>query len=298
MARKNTNKNLSLCLLITTTQLFFLHLPLFPLYINADAISFNRTDFTNWRDIELAGDANINNTAGVLTLTADRKIDSIGRAVFAEALHVWDANTGATIDFDTTFSFMMTPKTTSSPNYYLGDGFAFFLEWHGYQIPPFAWGECLGLVSHCDNSTAPNGLIAVEFDGFQNEYDPSASHIGINVNSIRSEKTATLESPWTYGARGVARVWYSSLTKNLSVLVTYLDHTYELSHLVNLSEVLPEWVNFGFSGATGYSMAAYDIYSWKFNTTEQLRKSAQESKEDCKGLNLVLVFSSTIGVSL
>lgn len=40
-----------------------------------------------------------------------------------------------------------------------------------------------------------------------------------------------------------------------------------LSYNLDLREYLPEWVNFGFSGATGSLFALQTIYSWNFTSS-------------------------------
>ncbi|XP_024024085.1 L-type lectin-domain containing receptor kinase IX.1-like [Morus notabilis] len=279
---------------------FCLRLVILPalVILHANAISFNRTDFRNWSGIAFGGDANTNTTDGVrLRLNAD-KSNSTGRAVYAEEMQIWNPQTGnTTADFDTTFSFLMTLKD-DPPRH--GDGFAFFLAKNGSQVPPNAAGGCLALISNCANSTAVvNGLVAVEFDNYKNgKFDEtSASHIAIDVNSIRSVKTVNLTSNWSSGSRGFARIWYTSQTKTLSVRVSYREYeTYELSHQIDLSQVLPEHVNFGFSAATGASTATHDILSWEFSSTN-FSLIAQDLPKDGGGVDRVLLVACVIGGS-
>ncbi|XP_024024094.1 L-type lectin-domain containing receptor kinase IX.1-like [Morus notabilis] len=134
------------------------------------------------------------------------------------------------------------------------------------RVPPNSWGGCLGLISNCED-TATSGLVAVEFDSFQNDFDRTSCHIGINVNSIISVKTVTLTREWTPVSRGFARIWYTSRAKTLSVMVDYHNQTYKLSHHpLDLSKVLPKR-SFGFSASTGHSISIHRILSWEFNST-------------------------------
>ncbi|XP_024024086.1 L-type lectin-domain containing receptor kinase IX.1-like [Morus notabilis] len=275
---------------------FWLRLVILPalVILHANAISFNRTDFRNWSGIAFGGDANTNTTDGAgLRLNAE-KIDGVGRAVYAEEMQVWNPQTGnTTADFDTTFSFLMTIKDDPPGR---GDGFAFFLAKNGSQVPLNAWGGCLGLITNCDNTTV-SGLVAVEFDTYKNVYDASASHIAINVNSIYSVKNVTLVTDWTSGSRGFARIWYTSQTKTLSVRVSYREHEiYEISHSIDLSQVLPEQVNFGFSASTGYSTSTNDILSWEFSSTN-FSSIPQDLEEDGGGVDQVLLLACIVGGS-
>ncbi|KAL5540525.1 hypothetical protein UlMin_043512 [Ulmus minor] len=250
------------------------------------SISFNRTDFKGWPEIQFDGDASV--IKGVLTLTDAQKnstnIDSTGRAVFSEKMHLWDNSSRKFADFDTTFSFSMT-----SLNNRLGDGFAFFLSNNDSQIPVNSSGACLALISKCRTSLA-NGLVAVEFDSFQNRLDTSGgAHIGIDVNSINSSTTKAVKN-WTSGEIGRARIWYDSQTENLSVSLYYLGETYNLSQAINLSKFLAEQVTFGFSAATGDFTSKHDIHSWEFNSTElPISVGSNSTKEEDGGIDLALV---------
>ncbi|XP_024024090.1 L-type lectin-domain containing receptor kinase IX.1-like [Morus notabilis] len=277
---------------------FWLRLVILPalVILHANAISFNRTDFRNWSGIAFGGDANTYTTDGVgLRLNAN-KSDSTGRAVYAEEMQVWNSQTGnKTADFDTTFSFLMTMETSPPDR---GDGFAFFLAKNGSHVPPNARGGCLGLISNCTNTTAVNGLVAVEFDNHKNDqYETSESHIAIDVNSIRSVKTVNLTSNWSSGSIGFARIWYTSQTKTLSVRVSYRQYeTYELSHQIDLSQVLPEHLNFGFSASTGDRTATHDILSWEFSSTN-FSLIAQDLPKEGGGVDRVLLVACVIGGS-
>ncbi|KAL5562745.1 hypothetical protein UlMin_032492 [Ulmus minor] len=257
------------------------------------SISFNRTDFKGWPEIDFDGDAGV--FTRKLTLIDSEKnptnIDSTGRAFFSEKMHLWDNASRKFADFDTTFSFSMT---STDYDLGLGDGFAFFLSNNDSQIPVNSSGACLALISECANSLA-NGLVAVEFDNFQNSWDTSSAHIGIDVNSIRSTATTAVKN-WTSGKIGRARIWYDSQTENLSVSLYYLGETYNLSQAINLSKFLAERVTFGFSAATGALTSRHDIHSWEFNSTElPISMGGNSTKEEEGGINLALVLSFVFG---
>ncbi|XP_057990147.1 L-type lectin-domain containing receptor kinase IX.1-like [Hevea brasiliensis] len=268
--------------------LLFLHLPF--LY----AISFNYPDFTNPQNLNLSGDASISN--GILSLTRNRAdsklIDSVGRAVYAQEMHLWDGATGQVADFDTRFSFNIS--MLQPPNG--GDGLAFFLAPNGSQVPDHAWGECLALISNCSSfNTTGKAIVAVEFDTYQNSWDPSDNHVGINVKSIRSVAYSNLSRSIKNGSKANAWVTYDSQTRNLSLFLTYDDNpvfnrNYSgLSYEIDLSKVLPEWVTVGFSSSTGYRTELHNILSWAFNSTEI------SSKPDGGGKSMNIIIGSVIG---
>ena len=120
------------------------------------------------------------------------------------------------------------------------------------------------------NESSKNDFVAVEFDTYKNWWDPSDNHVGINVNSINSSVTF---SQVNFRPAASALVRYNSTTKNLSVFLTSsaenldLNWNYILSFIVDLRTVLPEWVNDGFSAATGEFNQSHTILSWSFNSS-------------------------------
>ncbi|XP_012458327.1 anti-H(O) lectin-like [Gossypium raimondii] len=138
-----------------------------------------------------------------------------------------------------------------------GDGFAFFIAPNGSKIPPNSGGGHLGLQSY---GIVNSPFVAVEFDTFDNPWDPFglSAHVGIGLNSIETSLTA-VKWWWNEIANGGlvnAFITYNSSTNNLSVLLLDADgftrqNLSRLSATLDLSIYLPEWVTFGFSGTTG-----------------------------------------------
>ncbi|KAI4328109.1 hypothetical protein L6164_020493 [Bauhinia variegata] len=145
------------------------------------------------------------------------------------------------------------------------DSISFSFSGENFKNPPNSGGGYLGLVSpETALDATKNHIVAVEFDSFGgNDWDPNPSvgsnypHVGININSIKSVKTAG----WLIffkdagGAKAKARISYDSKTQTLSVLVNYFDTgligNTTLSHVIDLRTVLPERVVVGFSATTG-----------------------------------------------
>ena len=128
-------------------------------------------------------------------------------------MHLWDNNTGRLTDFTTHFSFII-----KAVNINFADGLAFFIAPFGSNIPVNSAGGYLGLFSRGSaiNDTE-NQIVAVEFDTFQNDWDPSDNHVGIDVNSIVSKANVTWNISFNNGSRANAWISYNSTTKNLSV---------------------------------------------------------------------------------
>ncbi|KAK4856820.1 hypothetical protein QYF36_021669 [Acer negundo] len=278
------------------------------------AISFNYSNFSNNTGIKKSHDAFITSN-GILSLTSNIQADlnsrfSVGRAVYAEEMHLWDAGTGQIADFTTHFSFNITqlPGGTGGDGFG-ADGFTFFLSPNGAQAPEGAWGQCLALITNCQDFKEPeNPIVAVEFDTYKNYWDQNDNHVGIDINSIQSVTSLPWDTSLKNGSRANAWISYNSQTSNLSLFLTYLDNPVflgnsSLSYEVNLSNVLPEWVSVGFSAATGTRFETHYILSWEFNSTELISGQGEDAIPPTSnngnkaqgGANIGVVIGSVVG---
>ncbi|PKU70087.1 L-type lectin-domain containing receptor kinase IX.1-like [Dendrobium catenatum] len=194
---------------------------------------------------------------------------SVGRAYYREQFPLHDAATGKVADFTTHFSFVIDSFNKS----YSGDGLAFFLSPFPSVVPPNSGGGLLGLVENSNKlNESANQIVAVEFDTHKNEWDPSADHVGVNVNSIKSAASVMWNSSLRDGRTANAWISYNATTMNLSVFLTYDDNPIfagnsSLYHIVDLSKILPEEVAIGFAAATGSLTETNSILSWEFGST-------------------------------
>ena len=134
--------------------------------------------------------------ASAIWLTPDTRIiadDSsltglIGRVVYKKPLKLgalgWSAS-GAR--FQTQFTFQLVTSDSGA-----ADGLAFFLA-PTAAVPAGSQGEFLGIDDPSSSSTSTERFFAVEFDTYQNSYDPSASHVGIDINTVVSSRQNTTE---------------------------------------------------------------------------------------------------------
>ncbi|KAL2974357.1 hypothetical protein AAZX31_14G099800 [Glycine max] len=166
-------------------------------------------------------------------------------------------------DFSTRFSF-----TIDAPNKTMyADGFAFYVAplTFAYQDPPNSGGLRLGLY---DDNKPQNSFIAVEFDTFVNEFDPSGQH-NFDIES-------------NIGNMGHALITYNASAKLLSVSWFFegtssgFTPNTSLSHQIDLAETLPEWVAVGFSGSTGSYKEKNVIHSWEFSSSLELNSTHPE----------------------
>ncbi|KAM7474818.1 hypothetical protein LguiB_022061 [Lonicera macranthoides] len=205
-------------------------------------------------------------------LGTDRRLKA-GRATYTSPLHLWDNSTGELADFSTNFTFVID----SSGSSLYGDGLAFFLARNNSVIEI---GRAIGLPVDYDTGNATDPFVAVEFDTFWNsEWDPVNStnlsvgdHVGININYLGPVQFEKWFSNITGGGVNEAWVNYNATSQNLSVVFTgFLNNRTViqsgLSYTVDLRRVLPEWVIFGFSAATGTYFQKNLVKSWSFTSS-------------------------------
>jgi hypothetical protein len=112
---------------------------------------------------------------------------SSGRATYSKPMQLWDEASGNLTDFTTHFSFSIDSQRRTA----YGDGLAFFLG--PEELPPLlSKGGSLGLLRNNQPlNTTDNQFVAVEFDIFQNVFDPPGEHVGIGINSMQSVNNIT-----------------------------------------------------------------------------------------------------------
>ncbi|EEF35168.1 kinase, putative [Ricinus communis] len=253
-------------------------------------------------DISFQGDAF--SSRSVLQLTRNAKDDnlrsSVGRATYKNPVRLWDVKTRKLTDFTTHFSFTM--KAIDQNRF--GDGISFFIAPFDSQIPDNSSGGFLALFSpdSAFSASRENQIVAVEFDSFENPWDPSDNHVGIIVNSIISVTNITWKSSIKNGSVANAWISYNSTTKNLSVFLTYAKNPVfsgnsSLSYIIDLRDFLPEWVRVGFSASTGSWVEIHNILSWNFTSTLEINRKTKSKTSLVVGLaSGSVLLASGIGV--
>jgi|UniRef100_A0A2N9EF52 hypothetical protein len=226
-------------------------------------------------NITLVGAATKAEVDGLLSIrlvnnrAASNVFNATGRAYYSQPIPLWDPLTNVTINFTTTFEFVIRNNTEGTSG-----GIAFFITSEDSVDPPSnSFGGWLGLFNETTDGNSSNQMVAVEFDTYQDEWDPDNNHFGINVNSIRSaENISTLKDPLTTGDILVATVSYDGNSEDLSVLLKYKDvpmisnAQLRLFRNVRLRNFLPEKVMVGFSASTGQAIPEQVLRSWNFSS--------------------------------
>ncbi|KAL8170846.1 hypothetical protein V2J09_022650 [Rumex salicifolius] len=241
--------------------------------LNTISISFNfpSSDGSN-PVVVLQGNASISQSQ--IDLTENQIYTSlkgsIGRALFPTPIQLWkqDGRTKNLTDFTTQFTF----NTAGANSTFYGDGLTFCLVPVNTTLPRTAGGGSLALFTLNENqyTFANNTIVAVEFDTYQNPWDPSSDHIGIDVNSVQSKVHVNV-SVGLKNQTGQAFISYDSTAMNLSVSLTIEQssnpYTVSLFYLIDLSTILPQTVQVGFSASTGSNVELHKILDWSFNST-------------------------------
>ena len=109
-------------------------------------------------------------------------------------------------------------------------------------------------------------MVAVDFDTYANTWDETdKEHVGININSIISERKQDLSITMKNGVIVDVVIRYESKANDLSVSRSFPGNPFvSLSHRVNLPTLFPEWVSIGFAVGLAYYFETHEILSWGF----------------------------------
>ena len=175
--------------LVFSSVFVLLHSVIASIHAAAPGLHFQSLSFANSDDFILQQNATLSTECSSIWLTPDTRINAdhlrnlIGRVVYKEPLlvgeHGWS---GKAASFRTQFTFELVTEHALFGG--AADGLAFFIAATS-AVPASSEGEFLGIDDRYLSSSNER-FFAVEFDTFRNSYDPSASHIGINVNTVVS----------------------------------------------------------------------------------------------------------------
>jgi hypothetical protein len=217
--------------------------------------------------ISFQGDAFFNK---YIRLTRDERVgpltSSASRSYFSRPIALSDPITRRLASFSSSFAFSISAPEPSAAS---GDGLAFFLSPFPSVLPNSSAGGLLGLFnSSTRDAIIP--LVAIEFDTFRNDWDPSDDHVGINLGGIVSDATTDWPTSMKDGRTAHARVAYDGDTKNLTVALSYGESPptdVVLWFAVDLREHLPDAVAIGFSAATGEAAELHKVLYWDFTSS-------------------------------
>ncbi|KAK2986928.1 hypothetical protein RJ640_009071 [Escallonia rubra] len=239
-------------------------------------VSFTHEGF-HQADMSLDGDAYVRSD-GILVMTRDSP-KPLGHAVYPSPLRFKETklnNRSSIVTFSTNFVFSIQPQYLQLG----GHGLAFALlstkEPKGC-LP----NQYLGFPNDTSNAKYSTRMLAVEFDTVQNlEFqDFNDNHIGIDISSLISniskpaafyvDNTTTTNNSIILKSGDTFQVWidYNSQEMLMNVTIAPLAlRPYQplISFPIDLSSVLDEYMDVGFSASTGLLAAAHNVLGWSF----------------------------------
>jgi hypothetical protein len=199
-------------------------------------------------------------TGSALQLTSDA----------SQTASAWlDTEQAVSSAFSTSFEFQIAPVPNNAE---LADGFAFVIQFAPNGTSTLGSTGAGGYIGY---TGIPNS-IAIEFDTFQNSWDPAYTHIGVQsngplANSADHTTAAKLVTPvqatFADGAIHNATITYDG-TSTLSVFLDgaatpVVTVPVNLSTLLTLDSGTSAFV--GFTAATGAGSEYSDILAWTWN---------------------------------
>ncbi|KAG8365156.1 hypothetical protein BUALT_Bualt18G0075000 [Buddleja alternifolia] len=237
-----------------------------PVYVSSQNVNLE-FPFFSLRNLSLLGDSYLRN--GVVGLTRELEVpsSSSGSVIFNYPISFFDRSTNVTASFSTRFSFSIDNINPSS----FGDGLTFFLSPNNQTLG--SPGGYLGLVN--SSQLTKNRFIAVEFDTKLDLHfnDPDENHVGLDIDSLISIKTANpMSKAIDLKSGNLVTAWidYLSDKKKLEVFLSYSSFKPDdpiLSVEIDLSDYLKDVMFVGFSASTEGSTELHYIENWSFQTT-------------------------------
>ncbi|CAN6685047.1 unnamed protein product [Malus baccata var. baccata] len=220
---------------------------------------------------------------GALQLTPDSenpqdsKENKSGRIMYKRPYRLWLSDIYNDDDVVASFNSTFLINVYRKKEWDAGEGLAFLIA-SDIHVPEQSQGQWLGLTNSSTDGKATNHFIAVEFDTEKQDFDPDDNHIGLNINSVKSNKTVSLkplgieispETPTNY------KVWvdYNGTSKVLEVYMVNESLTKPqtplLRETINLREYLKKESYFGFAGSTGTSAVQLNcVLKWDLKVEE------------------------------
>ncbi|XP_042509445.1 probable L-type lectin-domain containing receptor kinase S.5 [Macadamia integrifolia] len=244
------------------------------------------------------GDASINKEA--LQLTPDTSNGAFnlsnksGRVMILEPFKLWEEssatsspsqnmsskNSSANLDSVASFNSTFLINIYKLRNQSVGEGFAFLIA-PDLNMPSASFGQWLGLTNATLDGNSSNKIVAIELDTLKQDFDPDGNHMGLNINSVKSNKTVPLsefgieiapDNPKNYS------VWvqYNGKAKLMEVYMADeglpKPRSPILSEKINLKDYVNQYSYMGFSASTGTLTQLNCVLRWELSVEALPRK--------------------------
>ncbi|GFY87649.1 concanavalin A-like lectin protein kinase family protein [Actinidia rufa] len=183
-----------------------------------------------------------------------------GRVMYKKRFKLWVGPNGSDSarvgSFNTSFLVNLAPLNN---NPLTGEGMAFVVA-PDLDLTPESDGQYLGLTNLNTDGNHTNRLVAIELDTFKQWFDPDSNHIGLNINSVISNATASLDplgiKLMSNGTAVFYNIWvqYDGMNKSIEV---YIANTSTL-----FGQVVNQYSYFGFSASTSNATQLNCVLRW------------------------------------
>jgi hypothetical protein len=253
-------------------------LPLLISLVASKDTSFTFVRFTS-ENVSLDGIARIT-SAGALKLTDSERLQ-IGHAFYPNPIDFKNTSNGTVSSFSTTFVFAIISESPLLN----GHGLAFVIA-PTRGLPGASPSQYLGLFNSGNVGLSTNHVFAVELDtSLSTEFaDINSNHVGININGLRSETSATAgyyaDDNGEFNILSLRsgqqmQVWveYDGVEKQINVTLAPLDVGKPKIPLLSLSRDLSSIIGnsmyVGFSASTGFFLVNHYALAWSFKVNGQ-----------------------------
>ncbi|XVE72176.1 hypothetical protein DITRI_Ditri11bG0017700 [Diplodiscus trichospermus] len=236
-----------------------------------------------------------------------------GRIFLNQTFKLWDGDSEETAistvaSFNTSFLINVFRVNSTVP----GEGVAFLIA-PDLILPPGSSGQYLGLTNSSTDGLSSNNLVAIELDTFKQDFDPDDNHIGLNINSVHSNKTVPLSEFGIQIAPNGTKfhvVWiqYDGKNKSMQVYMAEQEDVSSptpskpskpvLSADLDLSSLVKQHSYLGFSASTGSHVQLNCVLRW--NLTIEMLPDGKKGKNRgliglAIGVPLLVLFLLGIG---
>nr|BAA82556.1 lectin-like protein kinase [Populus nigra] len=225
-----------------------------------------------------------------------------GRVLLNKSFILWEDDGAGGVrvaSFNSSFVINIFRVNNSTP----GEGLAFLIA-PDLALPENSDGQYLGLTNSTTDRNPENGIVAIELDTVKQEFDPDDNHMGLNIHSVISLKTVSLDDLGIEIAPVGARnhmVWvhYDGNSKKMEVYMAEEGRakpaTPALAAELNLKDLVREKSYFGFAASTGRNFQLNCVLKWNLTVEMLSDDSVENGGNDNKKLIKICV---GIGVGL
>ncbi|KAI8536717.1 hypothetical protein RHMOL_Rhmol10G0278600 [Rhododendron molle] len=182
-------------------------------------------------------------------------VDQAGRILYNSPFKLWEGqnDTDRVASFNASFLVNIFRVDNSTP----GEGLTFVVA-PDLDLPPNSYGGYLGLTNSATDGDKANNLIAIELDTFKEDFDPDSNHVGLDINSVRSNITVSLAP---LGFQLVIEVYIAQQVNKTDPTPPRPDNPILKSNL-ELRGVVNQYSYFGFSASTSNVTELNCVLRW------------------------------------